>query len=1102
MYPALCGDVSCSHYIQLAIARHFDGPGVPANAVAPAHVPPPVLPSPVDSEEDVYLVDPNIVVNDAKTGAIVPLSGLKVAARVNQTVADVSLSLRFENPSPSHPIEAVFRLADEDIIVHDFEVCVGDSIVQGQCMEKSEAFAKYDDAISSGNQAFLAEKKSKRQTFDISAGNLAPGMVCVVNVRYLTKLDTVGDAFVFGLPAARTVPPPASAPARVSDSDEEANAKLRAQVPNGLNITVAITQPQRIVDLKCETHKCDIERLDISGRVTLSQEHVSPARFEVSITVQDPNQPCCITEAVLDSAGKDVPAAAPIPSVVAPPQNEQVFDFGSQPGMSVVVPMSSMEVEEPVRYKKYALSLSVVPRIQSEIDISAEIVFMLDCSGSMSGGRMRRAKSALALFLRALPESCTFNIMAFGDRYHKLFDAPRRYNGETLEQANAWLATIDANLGGTNLLSPFEDLLSSPLSPSFPVRQVFLLTDGDVKNKSDVLHCVRTKIGEATRIFALGIGNEVSQALMRGIAKFGRGKAEFVESTTTLEAPVMRQVKRALQPVLTKFEIDWNTLRPSTKLAEIHFPPAIFDGERFDLHAFFDAPMDKWSGETTSKTRHEIKIRAMAEQQVFEFPCIVDLSASDMELSVQRFAAYAEIRDMELSPNHLGLKKNIIELATKYHLASKYTSFVAVHVSKSHVTEGHMIHMDVDEAISDSKAKDVGILAHAGGKLEEIGSALGGLLRTSGNYMSSKFDQLAAMGVEEEERYVARKREGSVGGGSNKGYAFSEEINDSLMAKGGMDDSDGLDSSSEDEDTSVVRVSDSSASESFKRRTTFSAPAAATDFAEKVVSFGAAVAEKVENLFGAPAPARAAAPPAPTAALVSTSHLDMGELHSGKPQSLSRQTNQISPRDSMITRGERLVDLPEEKKGKDKKSKDVSAGGRSNKGMEKEVGPKWSSRAAAGPPPPPPGQSYPPETSTSSSMAHYAPSMIQAIPQAMPAKPAPAKNAMLPLPSKASSAMDIVIHAQANGGFQYGAVIAALLGKTLQELDAKRPAEVSDELWATALAIAALEKLFAATKDEWSLVATKARKYVAKLAAAHPTAITVEAILEAATAAI
>jgi hypothetical protein len=62
------------------------------------------------------------------------------------------------------------------------------------------------------------------------------------------------------------------------------------------------------------------------------------------------------------------------------------------------------------------------------------------------------------------------------------------------------------------------------------------------------------------RIFSLGIGGEVDRTLVAGLAKYGHGKAEFVQSGQRLEAPVMRQVKKALQPILRNISVDWGEL--------------------------------------------------------------------------------------------------------------------------------------------------------------------------------------------------------------------------------------------------------------------------------------------------------------------------------------------------------------------------------------------------------------------------------------------------------------------------------------------------------------------------------------------------------------
>lgn len=1060
---------------------------------------------PVDAEDDIYLVDPNLIVKDKKTGNVIPLVGLKVSAHVNHTTAEVVLSVRFENSEPENPIEAIMHLADEGMIVHAFDVSVGDSIVQGVCMEREEAFAKYDDAISSGHAAFLGEKKTKRQTFDISAGNLAPGMVCVVNVRYTIKLDAVGDEFVFGLPVTRTVPLTAGA-GSPKDTDNEHNSKLRAQVPAGLNVNVAVSQPQRIVNLVCDSHMAEVEKFDVTGRVSLSQNGIEAKRFEVRIGIADPNQSSCITEAVVDEKLAD---SDHLPVVVgAQPrvesEQEAPFDFGPQPGMvhgHGMFGSASAQSGLATKFKKYAVALSMVPKIQADVDILSEIIFLMDCSGSMAGGRMRRAKSALALFLRALPASCRFNIFAFGDRYEKMFEFPLQYNEQTLDRALRWVDERDAKLGGTNLLAPFEELLATPISAGWTTRQVFLLTDGDVKNKADVLSHIRSNIGDSTRIFAFGIGSEVSQALMKGIARYGRGKAEFVESTTPLEAPVMRQVGRALQPALENFEIEWGSLRPAPTGLAPTVPP-VFDGERFDYFAFIEAPVDPISG-AVIQNLHEIKIKAScSQQQNFEFPCVIDLNASDMEMAVQRLAAHAEIDAMEKSANREGYKQSIITLATRYHLASKYTSFVAVHVANQ-AASGHMVSIDADEAIYNAKAA----AADA-----SIGSRVENFLRDSSKYISNKFEELRADVNAAAEQPISaeprRRRSSSTTGygGSSDNFAGSRgesfqsfessedeeaeyEIADDLDGivskhkRGGFNLDDMLMASSEEKESASPRLAQQQQAPQEQSTT--------SRLLESISSMGSAFVNKVESMVEAldePAPAFRDGYVAASAASAAPQKPLMMRSAAGA----SAAPKAAAPRSSSESVSSRVVES-KMKKDKDSPSKNRKQASKKVSEMQAERldYASESFKSLASPPPPPPAA---------------------AAPITMPSPPppgAPPQNAPIssfsnaPALPKASSAMDIVALVQASGGFGLDASLAGRIGFTLAQILDLLPASLSGhpDIWATALAITALEKHFAASKDEWGLIHTKGRRFISKQITSLDLATTVEEVLAAAAAA-
>lgn len=56
------------------------------------------------------------------------------------------------------------------------------------------------------------------------------------------------------------------------------------------------------------------------------------------------------------------------------------------------------------------------------------------------------------------------------------------------------------------------------------------------------------------------IGADASRYLVRGLAKAGHGNSEFVVSGERVEAKVLLQLKRALQPVYKHVRLDWGHL--------------------------------------------------------------------------------------------------------------------------------------------------------------------------------------------------------------------------------------------------------------------------------------------------------------------------------------------------------------------------------------------------------------------------------------------------------------------------------------------------------------------------------------------------------------
>eukprot|EP00727_Mastigamoeba_balamuthi_P013733 m51a1_g8983 hypothetical protein (579) ;mRNA; f:49733-52286 len=141
----------------------------------------------------------------------------------------------------------------------------------------------------------------------------------------------------------------------------------------------------------------------------------------------------------------------------------------------------------------------------------AEVVVLVDRSGSMGGVRIERARQALLLLIGGL---CTGS----------------DYNEESVSTAKQHVAEITANMGGTNIAEPLQAVLES--SASSQGVAVFVLTDGHVSNTRQVIriaeeHCS----GGRSRVYALGIGSGADRELIQSLASAGHGRV--MESSTS-----------------------------------------------------------------------------------------------------------------------------------------------------------------------------------------------------------------------------------------------------------------------------------------------------------------------------------------------------------------------------------------------------------------------------------------------------------------------------------------------------------------------------------------------------------------------------------------
>ena len=394
-------------------------------------------------------------------GSRIPLESINIHVDVQGFTAHVVASMKYSNKE-ENPIEAIYIFPlDEQAAVCGFQATIDGRTIIAEVQEKQEARDTYDDAISSGESAFLLEESDESSDiFQISVGNLPPKKEALVELRFVTELSVEAEGrVVFVLP---TVLNPRYSPADSAASPSTQIPQATVNSPYSFEFEMKVKAISAISEITSpsNTLRVEVDETDKNqAEVTLAEAHKFDKDVVVHILTREPFKPQAIIENGVKIEGKE--------------------DREGFMANSVVM-------------------LNFFPEFKSsESSETGEFVFVVDRSGSMSGSRNNSAKETLLLFLKSLPDGCYFNVVGFGSSYKTLFNKSQVYNDANLKKATYLATSMQADLGGTEILRPLEWVFSQTPVKGHP-RQLFLLTDGEVGNTEQVISLVQ-KHSKTTR---------------------------------------------------------------------------------------------------------------------------------------------------------------------------------------------------------------------------------------------------------------------------------------------------------------------------------------------------------------------------------------------------------------------------------------------------------------------------------------------------------------------------------------------------------------------------------------------------------------------------
>ena len=236
--------------------------------------------------------------------------------------------------------------------------------------------------------------------------------------------------------------------------------------------------------------------------------------------------------------------------------------------------------------------LTLVPKFNLPEGPKPEVIFIVDRSGSMQP-RVAPLKSSLSVFLKSLPLDVNFNICSFGSKHSFLWPQSRTYSNQSFEEAQRHCDSMKANFGGTEILPAIESTIANRLEHLN--LEIMVLTDGEVWNSKELFAYVESATAKGdVRLFSLGVGQDVSHALIDGLARVGRGFSQVVsDEREGMENKVARMLRGALSAHVLNYRIEWDG-KPSedhTSTSTSPLTTAVRRISLFDTEANADSPV-------------------------------------------------------------------------------------------------------------------------------------------------------------------------------------------------------------------------------------------------------------------------------------------------------------------------------------------------------------------------------------------------------------------------------------------------------------------------------------------------------------------------------
>ena len=298
-----------------------------------------------------------------------------------------------------------------------------------------------------------------------------------------------------------------------------------------------------------------------------------------------------------------------------------------------------------------------------------DYVFVLDISGSMaSDGKLIVSKDSLGAFIDMLGERDRFELITFNVRPNTLFNNLRPANAKSKARATAFLGNQQAR-GGTVLKPALTTAYR--YADSDRSLNVVILSDGMTEQgeRAVLLQLIRRKPGRS-RVFCIGVGNEVNRPLLKQIAEDAGGLAAFLSRGDDFKRQAKAFHRKLLSPVATELRLEFAgqqvyDIVPKTL-------PNLYHGAPVKVYGRYRS-----AGPARVTLHGNVNGLRIAKTLSITLP-----DRDDDSPEVDRMWAWHRVQELQKQADRAGSRAavvdDIVRLGEAYSIVTEYTSFLVL----------------------------------------------------------------------------------------------------------------------------------------------------------------------------------------------------------------------------------------------------------------------------------------------------------------------------------------------------------------------------------------------------------------------------------------